>query len=79
MYVCNCNAITARDLAAAIKGGASHWKDVHAHFKHTPCCGMCENEITATIKGTKFNICQSGKDLSLLRQSPSFSRVSKAA
>ncbi len=79
MYVCNCNAITERDLAAAIKDGASHWRDVHAHFKHTPCCGMCENEITETINSEKFNVCQGTENMSPLQQPTSSSRVSKAA
>ena len=77
MYVCNCNAITERDLAAAIKDGASHWQDVHAHFKHTPCCGMCENEMTETINREKFGVGQSSHYVST-RQQPSPSRVSEA-
>ena len=79
MYVCNCNAITERDLAAAIKEGASHWRDVHAHFKHTPCCGMCQNEITETINSRKSKGCQGSEDFSLLEQTPSSSRISEAA
>lgn len=52
MYVCNCNAITQSDVARAIDEGASHWKEVHTHFQQTPCCGMCENEMTEAIGGS---------------------------
>ena len=52
MYVCNCNAITQSDVARATDEGASHWKEVHTHFQQTPCCGMCENEMTEAIGGS---------------------------
>ncbi|MDB3953317.1 (2Fe-2S)-binding protein [Alphaproteobacteria bacterium] len=49
MYICNCNAITEREVNEAIGAGATHWEDVHAHYDHKPCCGKCECEISEAI------------------------------
>jgi len=41
MYVCNCNAITDRQVAQAIKDGCAHPQDIHRHCGKNPQCGRC--------------------------------------
>ena len=49
LYICNCNAITEREVSEAIDAGATYWKDVHAHYDREPCCGKCECQISEAI------------------------------
>jgi len=41
MYVCLCNALTDRDVRAAITAGASRPALVYRQCGATPCCGKC--------------------------------------
>ena len=49
MYICICNAMTDRQVGAAIEAGATNWKAVHAYHGYSPNCGKCECEILEKI------------------------------
>ena len=49
MYICICNAMTERQVGAAIEAGAANWKAVHAYHGYSPNCGKCECEILEKI------------------------------
>ncbi len=49
MYICICNGITDRQVKAAVRAGATGWKDVHAHHGCQPNCGKCQCEIVEAI------------------------------
>ena len=49
MYICICNAITGREVRAAIAAGATDWREVHSHHGHEPNCGKCECDILDCI------------------------------
>ena len=49
MYICICNAMTDREVRAAINAGASDWHEVHSHHGHEPNCGQCECDILDQI------------------------------
>ena len=49
MYICICNAMTDREVRAAIDAGASGWLEVHSHHGHEPNCGQCECDILDQI------------------------------
>lgn len=49
MYVCNCNGVTASEVAEAIEAGAGSPKDVLSHHGAEPCCGRCLPEIAEAI------------------------------
>ena len=55
MLVCNCRGINEKQVAVAVKAGATHWIDVHTHFDTKPSCGKCSCEIQQAIKD---NYCQ---------------------
>lgn len=47
MYVCVCNAITDREVSAAVAGGATGADEVFRHFGTEMRCGRC----VATMRG----------------------------
>ena len=49
MYICICNAITDREVRAAIDAGATNWREIHSHHGHEPNCGKCECDILDCI------------------------------
>ena len=49
MFICICNAITDREVRAAIDAGASDWREVHSYHCHEPNCGKCEADILDQI------------------------------
>ena len=49
VYICICNAMTDREVRAAIDAGASNWHEVHSHYGHEPNCGRCECDILDQI------------------------------
>ena len=50
MFVCNCNGIREREVAAGIDAGVTRWRDILAEFECTPCCGKCEDDINLIIE-----------------------------
>jgi len=63
MYVCNCNGITERMVATALKAGARTWDEVHGYFEYTPCCGKCNTELAATIRQHRKSVQDSATPL----------------
>ena len=49
LYICICNAMTDRQVRAAIEAGATNWEAVHAYHGYSPNCGKCECEIFEKI------------------------------
>ena len=49
MYSSICNAMTDRQVRAAIEAGAANWEAVHAYHGYSPNCGKCECEIFENI------------------------------
>lgn len=49
MIICNCNALSERDVEAAISLGAKSWRDVHKRLGSAPQCGQCECEIREAL------------------------------
>ncbi len=43
MYVCLCNAVTDRDIQAAVQAGVRSFADVRASTGCSDCCGNCED------------------------------------
>ena len=41
MYVCVCNAVSDRDIYAAVERGACHLRDLTRDLKLGTCCGRC--------------------------------------
>ncbi len=48
MYVCLCNAVTDRDIAQAVSGGATDLAGVQAATGASTGCGSCQH-ITKTV------------------------------
>ena len=53
MFICICNAITDREVRAAIDAGATDWRKVHSHHGHEPNCGKCECDILDCISSKR--------------------------
>lgn len=49
MYICNCNAITDKEVQTALRAGVERWDDVHAFYDCEPCCGQCQCEIAEAM------------------------------
>ena len=45
MYVCICNALTDKQINAALEDGAASWSAVYAHYQCEPKCGKCIPQI----------------------------------
>lgn len=54
MLVCNCRGINEKQVAVAVKAGATHWVDVHTYFGTKPSCGKCSCEIQQAITDNYF-------------------------
>jgi bacterioferritin-associated ferredoxin len=50
MYICNCNGIRARQIAAAIEAGAASPRAVLRACGVEPCCGRCLPEIGEKLR-----------------------------
>ncbi len=50
MFVCNCNGLREREVAAVIDAGVKRWREILAEFECTPCCGKCEDDINLIIE-----------------------------
>ncbi|MFC4236115.1 bacterioferritin-associated ferredoxin [Thalassospira xianhensis] len=49
VYVCNCNGLGSRKVAAAIVDGASTYRAVLSECGVKPQCGKCRSEVEALI------------------------------
>ena len=54
MFVCNCNGIREREVAAVIDAGVTRWRDILAEFECTPCCGKCEDDINLIFENMSY-------------------------
>lgn len=50
MVVCMCNAMTDKDIRAAIAGGAARPKDVYCACGKSAQCGCCTSMILSMIR-----------------------------
>lgn len=51
MFVCICNALTDREVRAAIASGTVRTaQDIYLHFKTEPQCGQCMEEMLAMLQ-----------------------------
>lgn len=50
MYICNCNALTDRQIAAALAAGAIRPRDVYAACGCKAECGCCTATILAMVR-----------------------------
>ena len=53
MYVCNCNGLRKRDVAAAIETGATRPRDVFARNQCAAQCAKCVCEMREMIQETR--------------------------
>ena len=50
MYICNCNALTDKQIAAAVAAGAIRPRDVYAVCGCKAECGCCTATILAMVR-----------------------------
>jgi bacterioferritin-associated ferredoxin len=50
VYVCNCNALTDAQIAAAVAAGADRPRDVYAACGCSAQCGCCTATILAMVR-----------------------------
>jgi len=53
VYVCNCNGLRKRDVAAAIEAGATRPRDVFARNQCAVQCARCVCEMREMIQETR--------------------------
>ena len=53
VYVCNCNGLRQRDVAAAIEAGAARPRDVFARHQCAPQCAKCVCEMRRMIQDSR--------------------------
>ena len=49
MYVCNCNAVTDRDIHREVAGGVRSFAQLQERTGCSDCCGCCETEARETF------------------------------
>ncbi|NYT65640.1 (2Fe-2S)-binding protein [Alcaligenaceae bacterium] len=54
MYICICNAITERQVQAAVAEGASSLADLQAQLGVATCCGCCADTATEYLPGGRY-------------------------
>jgi bacterioferritin-associated ferredoxin len=50
VYICNCNALTDKQIAAAVAAGAERPRDVYAACGCQAQCGCCTSTILAMAR-----------------------------
>ncbi|MGG5807774.1 (2Fe-2S)-binding protein [Falsiroseomonas sp. CW058] len=50
MYICNCNALTDKQISAAVAGGADRPREVYAACGCKAQCGCCTGTILAMVR-----------------------------
>jgi bacterioferritin-associated ferredoxin len=53
VYVCNCNGLRQRDVAAAIEAGATRPRDVFDRHQCRPQCARCVCEMREMIDDSR--------------------------
>jgi bacterioferritin-associated ferredoxin len=72
MFICICNAITERQVQAAVAEGASTMSDLQGQLGVATCCGCCAETASEYLPGGRY-----AQDL--IRQQESGTLVSDAA
>lgn len=49
MYVCLCNAITERDIRAAVAEGVREFGQLQERLRVSTCCGTCREDARACL------------------------------
>jgi len=49
MFICNCNAITDKQVDAAIENGCAKPLDIYAKCGHEPQCGRCMERMWSML------------------------------
>ncbi len=50
MYVCVCNAVTNRQIAATIAQGATTFKALRDELGIATCCGKCSKDVRSQLR-----------------------------
>ncbi|OZI21221.1 bacterioferritin [Bordetella genomosp. 9] len=59
MYVCVCNAITERQVRAAVDGGAATLDDLQFELGVATCCGTCAATAAEYLPGGRCSsVCE---------------------
>lgn len=54
MFICVCNAITERQVQAAVAAGASTMTDLQGELGVATCCGRCEDTALEYLPGGRY-------------------------
>lgn len=54
MFICICNAITERQVQAAVAEGASSLTDLQGQLGVATCCGCCADTATEYLPGGRY-------------------------
>lgn len=54
MYICICNAITERQVKAAVEGGAHTLSQLQAELGVASCCGTCADTAMDYLPGGQY-------------------------
>ena len=52
MYICNCNAVTEREIRQSVAAGARHLDDLARDLDVATCCGSCADDAQALLDDT---------------------------
>ena len=53
MYICNCNAVTDREIRGAVELGCQSIADLKRDLGVGSCCGKCVPDAYEVLKGCK--------------------------
>lgn len=54
MFICVCNAITERQVQAAVASGASSMSDLQGQLGVAACCGCCAETAAEYLPGGRY-------------------------
>ena len=57
MFICVCNAVTERQVQAAVAAGASSLSDLEAQLGVGGCCGCCRETPAEYLPGGRYAGC----------------------
>ncbi|NLC35599.1 MAG: hypothetical protein GX772_04010 [Alcaligenaceae bacterium] len=57
MFICVCNAVTERQVQAAVAAGASSLSDLEAQLGVGGCCGCCRETAAEYLPGGRYAGC----------------------
>lgn len=55
MFICICNAITERQVQAAVAEGASSLADLQGQLGVASCCGCCAETASEYLPGGRYD------------------------